>query len=528
MRLGIDFGTTRTRVAAAMGGNYPLITFQAGRDHALDWYPSLMATCGDRVAFGLRAQGVQYDPEWNLFRSFKRLLGESHQEATWTVGSVELPMIEWMTRFLVALRLDLVHRSSLDIGSRDRLEVMLGIPAHANSNQRFVTLEAFRRAGFDVIGMLNEPSAAGIEYAHRYRRVDLSRRREHVAVYDLGGGTFDAAVICMAENRHDVVASEGISRLGGDDFDAALLQLALADLSVASQTPSGSPSRLLTLCREAKEAINPNSRKIAVDFGQVDPSLGEVMVPVSEFYKRCEPLILQTLEATEAAMAAALGRADADASGLGVVYLVGGSCELPVLARVLRDRFGKRVRRSPYPSGATAIGLAIAADDEGGYVLSDRFSRHFGVWRESEGGQQIVFDPIFSKETRLPQPGEPALVVGRRYRPAHNIGRFRYLECSALRDECEPAGDILAWQEILFPYTPDLVSHRNLKTVRVQRDPTVASHDVEEVYRCDATGVVEVTIADQTTGYARTFRVREAGASAGSPTGSDGLAARGK
>ncbi len=527
MRLGIDFGTTRTRVAAAIRGNYPLITFQAGRDHALDWYPSLMATCGDRVAFGLRAQAVQYDPSWSLFRSFKRLLGDSHQDATWTVGGLELPMIEWLTRFLVALRLDLVHRSSLEVGPRDHLEVMLGIPAHANSNQRFLTLEAFRRAGFDVIGMLNEPSAAGIEYAHRYRRVDLSRRREHVAVYDLGGGTFDAAVICMAENRHDVVASEGISRLGGDDFDAALLALALADPSLASRVPAGSPARLLTLCREAKEAINPNSRKIAVDFGQLDPALGEVMVPVAEFYKQCEPLILRTLQATEAAIAAGLGRADGEVSGLGVVYLVGGSCELPVLARVLRDRFGKRVRRSPYPSGATAIGLAIAADQEGGYVLLDRFNRHFGVWRESEGGQRIVFDPIFTKETRLPQPGDAALVVGRRYRPAHNIGRFRYLECSALRNQSEPAGDILAWQEILFPYTPELVGHRNLTSVPVRRDSTVASHDVEEVYRCDATGVVEVTIADQTTGYARTFRVRDAGAAAGSDAGRNGGTARG-
>ena len=528
MRLGIDFGTTRTRVAAAIRGNFPLVTFRAGRDHALDWYPSLMATCGDRVAFGLRAQAVQYDPEWSLFRSFKRLLGDSRQDATWTVGSLDLPMIEWMTRFLIALRLDLVHRSSLEVGPHDRLEVMLGTPAHANSNQRFLTLEAFRRAGFDVIGMLNEPSAAGIEYAHRYRRVDLSRRREHVAVYDLGGGTFDAAVICMAENRHDVVSSEGISRLGGDDFDAALLELALTDPSVASRAPSGSRARLLTLCREAKEAINPNSRKIVVDFGQVDPALNEVMVPVGEFYQRCEPLILQTLQATEAAMAAALGRTDGEASGLGVVYLVGGSCELPVLARVLRDRFGKRVRRSPYPSGATAIGLAIAADQEAGYVLSDRFHRHFGVWREGEDGQRIVFDPIFTKETRLPRPGEPALVAGRRYRPAHNIGRFRYLECSALGDQNDPAGDILAWQEILFPYDPALKGQHNLAAVPIRRDPTVATHDIEEVYRCDAAGVVEVTIADRTTGHARTFRVRDTGEGAGSRVGRSGRGAQGQ
>jgi hypothetical protein len=100
------------------------------------------------------------------------------------------------------------------------------------------------------------------------------------------------------------------------------------------------------------------------------------------------------------------------------------------------------------------------------------------------------------------------------------------LECSALRDQSEPAGDILAWQEILFPYAPDLASHRNLKSVRVQRDPAVSSHDVEEVYRCDAAGVVEVTIADQTTGYSRTFRVREAGGAAGPPAGRNGRTAR--
>jgi len=204
---------------------------------------------------------------------------------------------------------------------------------------------------------------------------------------------------------------------------------------------------------------------------------------------------------------------------------VGGSCELPVLARTLRDRFGRRVRRSPYPSGATAIGLAITADHESGYILSERFSRHFGVWREAESGQQVVFDPIFAKETRLPQPGEPALVVRRHYHPAHNVGRFRYLECSVLRDRGEPAGDILAWQEVLFPYAPEFARRPNLKAVRVQRDPAVATHIIEEVYRCDATGMVEVTIANQTTGYARTFRVREATGAAGkSKEGANGPA----
>ncbi len=422
-----------------------------------------------------------------------------------------------MTRFRGALRHDLVHRSNLEVEARERLEVMVGIPANANGNQRFLTLEAFRRAGFEVIGMLNEPSAAGIEYAHRYRKTDLSRRREHIVVYDLGGGTFDAAVICRAENRHDVVSCEGIPRLGGDDFDAVLLELALADPALSAQRPAASPSRILTLCREAKEGINPHSRKIAVDFGQVDPSLGAVLVSVAHFYDACEPLIQQTIRATEAAMEAAFEADDAEASGLGVLYLVGGSCELPVLARALRERFGKRVRRSPYPSGATAIGLAVAADQQGGYVLTEQFTRHFGVWREAEGGRRIVFDPIFHKGTPLPRPGEPALSVSRRYHPSHNLGRFRFLESSALGSDGEPAGDILAWREILFPFSRELAGHPRLDEVRVARDPAVESHAVEEVYRCDAAGMVEVAITDLATGHGKTFRVRGAAAAPGGP-----------
>src|SRR6267142_194327 len=197
MRLGIDFGTTRTRVAAVLKGNYPLIDFQTETGDVQDWYPSLIAVKGERLRSGLDALAIQHDPEWEICRSFKRLLADGSTQSLLTVGTVTLSLLEWLTRFLTALREDLFRRSNLDVGSEESLEVMVGIPTNANSNQRFMTLEAFRRAGFEVVGMLNEPSAAGIEYAHRYRRSDLTRRREHVVVYDLGGGTFDVSVIRM-------------------------------------------------------------------------------------------------------------------------------------------------------------------------------------------------------------------------------------------------------------------------------------------------------------------------------------------
>jgi molecular chaperone DnaK (HSP70) len=504
MRLGIDFGTTRTRVAAGVRGNYPVVTFQTDDGGGMDWYPSLIAVRGKEMAFGPRAQAVQHEPDWEVLGSFKRLLGEAGLESVWRPGAEEAPALEWLTRFFRALRGDLLRRSNLEVGRGERLEAMVGVPANASGTQRFLTLEAFRRAGFDVVGMLNEPSAAGIEYAHRYRRSGLSRRREHIAVYDLGGGTFDVAVIRMADNHHDVVSSEGIGRLGGDDFDEVLLELALG---LAAPAPRASRSRLLALCREAKETITPHTRKVTVDLGELDPQASAVLVPVGHLVERCTPLILRTIRATEAAIEEALSTGGDEPTGLAALYLVGGACELPALARLLRERFGWRVRRSPYPSGATAIGLAVAADQESGYLLTERFTRHFGLWREADSGRRASFDPIFTKGTALPGPGDAPLIARRRYRPAHNIGRFRFLECSVIHAG-EPAGDIIPWAEAIFPLDPSLADSQRLATVPVKAEPSVGGYEVEEEYRCNAAGIVEVTHRHLHAGYERRFRIR--------------------
>jgi molecular chaperone DnaK (HSP70) len=506
MRLGIDFGTTRTRVAAVMDGNYPLISFHSEDFDSRDWYPSLIATQHGRAVFGLDALRVQYDPDWELCRSFKRFLESHDPHAVVSIGTVQLPLIDWLTRFVSALREDLLHRSNLELRRGVPLPVVVGVPANANSNQRFLTLEAFRNAGFEVLGLVNEPAAAGIEYAHRYRQSELSKRREHVVVYDFGGGTFDVSLIRMSGEVHDVVVSEGISRLGGDDFDEILLGLTLAQETVAETNSKRiSRSRLLNLCREAKEGINPNSRKITVDLGQISQEGREVLLPVSLFYEKCNPLIQKTLQATEDVMQAVMGD---DLQSLACVYLVGGSCELPILVRTLRERFGKRVRRSPYPSAATAIGLAISADQERSYELHERFHRHFGVWRESEAGTKVVFDPIFHKGTLLPGKDQQPLAVTRNYRPAHNIGHFRFIECSHLGALQEPKGDIVAWDQICFPFDPALASEADLTGRSVTRWSDGDRYEVEEVYHCDARGVIEVSISNQTVGMKKSYRLR--------------------
>jgi len=515
MLLGIDFGTTRTVVAAVDRGNYPVISFHAdgaeGND-LRDWYPSMVAARGNEVVYGFEALARQSDPSWRVRRSFKRQLGSVGPNDELTIGETRVPALELLTGFLSQLRSDLLGRSNLRAKAREKLAVMISVPANANSNQRFLTIEGFRRAGFEVRGVINEPSAAGIEYAHLLATNSRSSARQILVVYDLGGGTFDSSVISLVERDHEVLSSEGIGQLGGDNFDIILLDLALREAEI-DEVPEGGLARLLEECRHKKESLHPNSRRISIDLGLGIEGAGEVTVGVGQFYEECRPLIESTIEAMEQVMSKSAREAGFDLHQTAAVYLVGGSSDLPLVSRLLRERYGRQVRRSPYPHAATAIGLAIAADAKAGYRLRERFTRHFGVWREHDDGRSISFDTLFAKDTPLPAPGEDPLVRKRHYRPTHNIGHFRYLECSRLNLHGQPQGDIATWDEIHFPFDPqlqhgaDTAAGNELRRVPIERGYHF-QNVIEETYSCDALGLLEVEIADLTTGYRRRCRLR--------------------
>src|SRR5262249_42007286 len=273
MLLGIDYGTTRTVVAAVDRGNYPVVSFQTADGDTQDWYPSLITACGDACLYGLDAACHQDDPDGGLRRSFKRQLATLGPGVPLALTTGSVTALALLTAFLTQMRRDLVTRSNLRLSPREPLEAVIAVPANANSNQRFLTLEAFRHAGFQVRGLLNEPSAAGIEYAHHVLRAGTSARRELVVVYDLGGGPLDASIISMADRRHAVVSSDGIAQLGGDDFDTLLLELALAQAG-APPWMASERSRLLGECREKKEGLHPNTRRLAIDLGRAREGAG--------------------------------------------------------------------------------------------------------------------------------------------------------------------------------------------------------------------------------------------------------------
>src|SRR5215471_19892254 len=297
MKLGIDFGTTRIVVAEVDRGNYPLVPFETP-EATFEWFPPLVALRGEERLYGWDAWHAQGDTSWTVVRSLKRYLEDCGPETVLQAGDSRVRIGDLLEGLLRSLR----HGLEAHFGAGETFEVMLGVPANANSNQRFLTVDGFRRAGFSVLGLLNEPSAASIEFGHRQQTVG------RILVYDLGGGTFDASLVDLDERTHTVLATEGISTLGGDDFDQLLAELVLGPEELAV-LDSAALFRVYDECRRQKEALHPNSRRIAVDLDVVGDDKGQVMIPVADFYERCRPLIDETIAAANKLA----GKSDLDA-----------------------------------------------------------------------------------------------------------------------------------------------------------------------------------------------------------------------
>jgi molecular chaperone DnaK (HSP70) len=247
---------------------------------------------------------------------------------------------------------------------------------------------------------------------------------------------------------------------------------------------------LLYEVRQQKESLNPNSRKFILD----DTVLG-----VEDVYEKCAPLIERTLTAMEAAMRdPRRGEDEVAWTELAGIYVVGGASSFAPVPRLLRERFGAhRVRRSLHPYGSCAIGLAIHLDETAGYKLSERLTRNFGVFREDEAGGRISFDVLVPKDTPLPAR------VSRRYRAAHNVGHYRFVECGRMEGG-RPEGNLAAWDELFFPFDRSLRGS-DLAKVPVQR--VGEGPEVEEIYQCGADGTVTASLRVLDDGFERTLRL---------------------
>lgn len=317
--------------------------------------------------------------------------------------------------------------------------VAVATPACVSPAWRMATVDAFTAAGFTVEKVMSEPAAAALEYAGRYAKT-LNSKRQKVVVFDLGGGTFDASRVSLGQGGHVVELTVGDPVLGGHDFDLVLSALTGQDVET---------------CRLAKEALVPNSQKV----------LG---IPVEEFYEATRALVDRAVALTETLWSE-------DCAG---VYVTGGASSLPSVARALRERFGRRVKRAPNPTAATALGLARPEQTPAETVL--------GVYREWDGGRQVSFDPLLdpTQTTRT-----------RRYRAAHNIGHYRWVRAERV-DQGRPEGDLQPAGELRVAFDPGL---RGADLTEVPVRPW-AGPEVEERYRV-VDGRVHVEVEDLESGY---------------------------
>ena len=520
-RLGVDFGTTNTVVVCSDRGRYPVVP------HAVetaigrvvnDVFPSVIAYEQDTGRFlsGWDAERVLAQPRaeerYGAIRSVKRLLrdyggGGRFAHDLHTPG---LDIAEVLRGFVEALR-ESVERSGL-FEAAEPLETVLTWPANANGAQRYITRQCFKAAGFDVIGTLNEPTAAAIEFADRVvhgNRPAARKLSAAVAIFDFGGGTFDCSVVKIAGREFTVVDASGIEELGGDDLDAELAGLFAERMRVQLDGLSRlQRERLLRHARQQKESIASGSvRSLTLVPEDIGMSGRTCTVSVAAYYDRVRPLIGRAVEALERLVrGAAVHAANIDAERLDAIYLVGGSSKLPLIAEMIKACFPEvRLVMTDKPFTATAMGAAIHSSSK--LTLNEILSRHFGVLRLADHGVREYFDPIFRAGTRLPPPGNEPLQRVVEYTPRHNIGHLRYFECAAVDPEGCPAAGARAWSDVFFPYDPAIATERNLAALEIASRDDLANERVRETYACDSDGVITVQVTRESDGASRSYEI---------------------
>lgn len=519
-RLGIDFGTTNTVVVCADRGRYPLVPQVV--DTAIgrvirETFPSLLVF--DKLTreyrFGSEAERAIVEPgageRYIPFRSFKRILrdyadGGRFASHLWPGG---LDVSDAFAQFARAVHAS-VRRSSM-FPQGEPLEAVLTWPANANGAQRYITRKSFREAGFQIVSTLNEPSAAAIELADRLVHGDRTKARQvkvASAVFDLGGGTFDASVVKINGQDYTVAASAGIEQLGGDDFDEALARLFAEKLNIEFDGLSHFQQTLLLMhaCREKERMSLGTVRQLTLDPEEIGFSGPLCRIPTAIYEKSLTDLLQPAIEKlAEVIRQAGFDPMQSGTDSLDAIYLVGGSSRLPLAARLVTRRFpGIRVLTTDKPFSATAMGAAIHGAEA--THVSEIFSRHFGVIRLAQHGSQEIFAPIFAAGIRLPELNADPVTRIVSYTPRHNIGHLRFLECTAVDEKGYPSAGLRPWSEVLFPYDPSLPLTASISPVDIVAREDLPA-DTVETYSCDADGIITVTMTRGGDGQSRTFEI---------------------
>lgn len=516
--VGIDFGTTNSVIALHDRGSFPVVphTIQTriGRvNHEV--FPSTIywSKKTGELSYGLEAERLAQasGPDDGVeIRSLKRMLGTYHEGQEVQAGDKKFKVKDLLIGFLKALKASAVASGLFP--NNEPLEALVTWPAHANGAQRAITREAFREAGFKISGTLNEPTAAAIEYADRATNGNARAARnltETIAVFDFGGGTFDASLLEIKKGVYQVIDTVGIDALGGDDLDRVLADMFLAKMNTKFDAlPPARRAMLLSQSRAQKEALGTRTTPtLLMDPRDIGLSGTPVSVPAAKYLEAVKPLVqpaVDRLVQLVDRVVATGGVSSKDA--IAAIYLVGGTSRLPLVQQMVSERFPKlKVISTHKPFSSIAVGAAISASRK--LDVKEIFSRHFGVVRLLEGGRREYFHTIFAAGTKLPRRGQPLLETVANYNPHHNIGHLRFFECSEVGPDGLPKGTVREWSDVLFPYDPRLDMQSTPAPNAVRQTDELAHTQVRETYRCDADGVITVEVTRLADGKKRRFEI---------------------
>ncbi|MCX7678528.1 MAG: molecular chaperone DnaK [Spirochaetes bacterium] len=495
--IGIDLGTTNSCVAVLQGGEPVVIQNSEGQRTT----PSVVAFTerGERLVGQVAKNQTITNPK-NTVRSIKRFMGRRFHEVQEEIKMVPYDVEDdgkggvvvrtcqgkFTPQEISARILQKMKQTAEDFLGEKVTRAVITVPAYFNDEQRQATKDAGRIAGLQVERIINEPTAAALAYG-----LDKKKKNEKIAVYDLGGGTFDISILELGDGVFEVRATNGDTHLGGDDFDQRIMEWMMDEFRKQTGIDlSKDPMALQRLKEAAEKAKIELSSKMQADinipFLTADHT-GPKHLMLSLTRAKFEQLVEDLIERTKGPCLQALEDAGLTPSDIDEVILVGGSTRIPAVQELVRRLFGKEPHKGVNPDEVVAIGAAIQGGVLAGEVkdvlLLDVTPLSLGV--ETLGG---VMTKLIERNTTIPTRKSQIFSTAEDNQTAVTI--------HVLQGEREMAAQ-----------------NRTLGRFELTGIPPAPRGvpQIEVTFDIDANGIVHVSAKDLATGKEQKIRIESAG-----------------